>query len=100
MAFNNMGNKVTLKGYVSSEISQVSDYAIEFSISVPRKTHQGECTYSDSLTVYVNDYDTCQFCKTHFFKSLSIVVKGEIRRFYNGDIKICSDSIAILSRKK
>lgn len=100
MAFNNRGNRVALWGWVSSNISSPTDYAVEFTIAVPRKTAQGERTFVDQLTVYANQRAVCDFCKTHLQLNMRISVKGEIRKFYNGDIKICSDDITVSTNKK
>lgn len=100
MAFNNIANKVSLKGYVSSDVEQATEYAVEFNITVPRKAAPGEKRFFDVFTVYVNNPIVCSFCQEHLKKSITITVKGEIRKFYNGDIKICSDDIQLSSKRK
>lgn len=100
MAFNNNTNRVNLKGYVLSDVEQTNEYSVEFQIAVPRKAAPGAKVYSDIFTVYVNNSAVCTFCKEHLKKSVTITVKGELRNFYNGDIKICSDDIQLSSKKK
>ena len=100
MAFNNTGNKVVLKGYVASDIIGVTDYSIEFELGVPRKSAVGERTMVDYLTIYANRKEVISFCKQHLRLNSNIVVKGEIRKFYNQEIKICSDDITLSSRSK
>lgn len=100
MSFNSTANRCTLKGYVSSDIVKVTDFSIEFIISVPRKSAQGMKTQTDDITVYVNKKEVCGFCQAHLKRSAPIIVKGEIRRFYDGNIKICSDNISLSSKEK
>lgn len=98
MAFNNPQNRVTLKGFVKSEMKDVTAYSIEFDISVPRKPAQGERQMTDLLSVYANKSSVIDFCKSHLKLNTPVIVKGEIRRFYNGKIHICSDDISIKSK--
>ena len=100
MAFNNSANRVTLKGWVASELVSTTPYSVEFTIAVPRKVAQGERNYPDFLTVYANKTDVCSFCKSYLKQNTPIVVRGEIRKFYGGDIKICSDDITVSTKRK
>lgn len=98
MAFNNSQNRVTLKGFVKSEMKDITNFSIEFDLSVPRKAASGERQMTDLLSIYVNKSSVIEFCKSHLKLNTPIIVKGEIRRFYNDKIYICSDDISVKSK--
>ncbi len=99
MKFANQNNKVRINGYVASEITK-NCYNTEFTIGVARKTSGGERGYSDYFSVYINDPATMNFVVTHLKKGASIIIKGELRNFKDGSIKICSSDITLPSTKK
>ena len=47
MTFNNSSNKVRVIGFIVSDIKNLSAYAIEFLIAVPRKAKKGEQSFND-----------------------------------------------------
>ena len=95
MTFNNSSNKVRVIGFIVSDIKNLSAYAIEFLIAVPRKAKKG-----DVFTVYVNEESTISFARNHLRKGSVIVVKGELRTFKDNNVKICSSDITISSQNK
>ena len=84
MTFNNSSNKVRVIGFIVSDIKNLSAYAIEFLIAVPRKAKKGEQSFND----------------VHLRKGSVIVVKGELRTFKDNNVKICSSDITISSQNK
>ena len=97
MTFNNSSNKVRVIGFIVSDIKNLSAYAIEFLIAVPRKAKKG---FNDVFTVYVNEESTISFTRNHLRKGSVIVVKGELRTFKDNNVKICSSDITISSQNK
>ena len=57
MAFTNKNNKITVKGFLSSNITEVpnSSYALTFMIKVPRPAQQDRRIIYDEFMVYVCD---------------------------------------------
>ena len=100
MTFNNSGNRVRVTGFISSDITSQSAYSIEFKLAVPRKAKRGEESFNDVFTVYANESSTITFAKNHLKKGSVVIVKGELRTFNKGTIKICSSDITITSVSK
>ncbi len=100
MQFKSKTNAIKLIGYVNSlpQISNASQYAIEFKLTVPRPCDKGERQYYDVINVYVSDHNTVLFCKNNLQKGQTIIVKGELRKFKeNNTYKVCSSDISIQS---
>ena len=95
MSFNNQLNRVSLTGYISSELISNNSYSIEFLISVKRKGKPGEKTFTDTFSVYVSKPDTIAFCKAQLKQNMPVQVKGELRNWVDKSVKICCDEIIL-----
>lgn len=102
MIFKSKNNNVRLNGFVNTDpqISNISQYAIEFQLAVPRPVSKGERQYHDFVCVYVSDYSTVKFCKENLQKGKTICVKGELRKFKDGSYKVCSSDVTLSSNLK
>lgn len=100
MLFSNSSNKARLIGFILTDIKEISPYAVEFDLAVPRKAKRGEQSFNDVFTIYVNESSTVTFTKQHLKKGSVVIVKGEIRTFKDKVIKICSSDISITSQNK
>lgn len=102
MIFKSKTNSVKLIGYVNTEpkISDVSQYAVEFQMAVPRPVSKGERQFYDFICIYVSENSTVKFCKENLQKGKTIVVKGELRKFKDGSFKVCSSDITLSSNLK
>lgn len=100
MAFNNRVNRCKLIGWVSSEIkeSELSKYAVEFTVAVERKPGEGKPVYKDFIPIYVSKGSTVQFCKENLRKGLTVECRGELRNFKDKQFKVCCDEITIKSK--
>lgn len=99
MSFNNRANRCKFLGWVSGEIkkSELSPYAIEFTIAVERKPSPGKPVYKDFIPIYVSGGKQVQFCKENLRKGLTVECKGELRNFKEKQFKVCCDEILIKS---
>ena len=102
MIFKSKTNSVKLAGYVNTEpqISDVSQYTVEFQMAVPRPASKGERQYHDCVCVFVSDYSTVKFCKENLQNGKTICVKGELRKFKDGSFKVCSSDVTLSSNLK
>ena len=78
MTFNNSSNKVRVIGFIVSDIKNLSAYAIEFLIAVPRKVKKGEqCVH---CICQRGKHDL--LCKKSFAQRLCSSCKGRTEDLY------------------
>lgn len=92
MKFNNSNNRITIRGVVTSDISESSN-SISFDIKVIRPSSGVKQAY-DIFTVYINDIEKIRNCKANVVKGVALQVKGEMRKFYDDKWRLCVDTIA------
>lgn len=97
MNFNNPNNRCTLTGYICSEyIENETNTTLELKIGIERKSEvTGAKKFADYFTVYVNKSQMIALLKTLAKKGSVITVKGEVRNWKDGSVKICADSIIV-----
>ncbi|MFT3950668.1 MAG: single-stranded DNA-binding protein [Oscillospiraceae bacterium] len=93
--FNNPANRCIMKGYLVTDIQpyQDTDYAITFDIKVERPHQAGKPNYTDTFTVYVADKQNVNNCKAYLTKGMSVSVKGEMRVWNDGAMKLCANTV-------
>lgn len=97
MSFNNPDNRCNLTGYIVGDLQSVDDSSLEFKLNVQRKTKPGGKVWYDTFNVIVYNKNTIAFCKNQLRSNMTIQVKGEIRNWYDGTVKICCEQITIKS---
>ena len=95
MAFTNKNNKITVKGFLSSNITEVpnSIYALTFMIKVPRPAQQDRRIIYDEFMVYVCDNKNATNARANLTTGVSVKVTGELRIWHDGSYRICANDI-------
>lgn len=95
MPFNNKNNRITIKGFLSSELQPVenNDYSITFLVKVARPAASGKRTYYDEFCIYCADRQNVNNCKANLTKGMSVKIVGELRVWYDGTYKICASNV-------
>lgn len=98
MAFNSKANRCTLKGFLVTNVEKYenTDYAITFSICVPRPTTVGKKPQYDRFDVYISEKSLVENCKQSLSKGKNVVVKGEMRNWIDGSFKLCASTVQIV----
>lgn len=94
MAFSSKNNRITIKGYLTSNVEDYDDYAITFNVKVMRPTEQGKRPFYDVFTVYVCDKQNVGNCRNNLVKGSSVSVTGELRVWVDGSYKICANKVS------
>ena len=95
MAFNNKNNRITVKGFLSTDIKPCENgYAITFNLKVARPTEAGKRPFYDEFTIYVCDRQNVANCSANLTQGMSVSVKGELRKWYDNSYKICASEVA------
>lgn len=94
MPFTSKNNKITVKGYLSSDLLPTeNDYAITFKIKVARPAEAGKRPFYDEFSVYVADRQNVSNCRANLTQGMSVSVTGELRVWYDKTYKICANKI-------
>ncbi|WP_178182326.1 hypothetical protein [uncultured Ruminococcus sp.] len=95
MAFNNKNNRITVKGFLSSELKEIpnASFALTFMIKVPRNSEKKKRVIYDEFTIYVCDIKNATLAKTNLTTGVSVKVTGELRVWHDGTYKICANDI-------
>lgn len=95
MPFNSKNNKITIKGFLSSDITEdeKNNYAITFTVKVARPADSGGRVFFDEFTVYCSDRQNVSNCKANLTKGMSVKISGELRVWNDGTYKICVSSV-------
>lgn len=95
MPFNNKNNKITIKGFLSSDIQadESNSYAITFTVKTARPADSGGRVFYDEFTVYCSDRQNVNNCKANLTKGMSVKISGELRVWVDGTYKICVSTV-------
>lgn len=95
MAFTSKSNRITLKGYLSTDIvsSPDNDYAIEFTLRVARPHVAGKKSHYDDFTVYISDRQNVNTARSNLQRGMSVSVTGEMRLWFDKTYKVCVSKI-------
>lgn len=95
MAFNNKDNRITVKGimYSNVELAGNSNFAITFKVKVMRQAEVGKEQKFDIFDVYVADKQNINNVNNNLTRGLGVCVKGELRVWFDGTLKICANKI-------
>lgn len=95
MPFNNKDNRITVRGIVYSNIDYVenNNYAITFQVKVMRPAEVGKEQRFDIFDVYACDRQNVNKVLNNLTRGLGVSVKGELRVWFDGTIKICANKI-------
>ncbi|WP_295211614.1 hypothetical protein [Ruminococcus sp.] len=95
MPFNSKNNKITVKGFLSSELIDVpnASYAITFNIKVPRPAETGKRVFYDEFMIYACDRRNVTNAKANLTVGVSVKITGELRVWHDGTYKICANDL-------
>ena len=95
MAFYNKNNKITLKGFLVTDIvsDEQNDFALIFDMKVARPHEAGKREYYDVFTIYVADRQNVAMCRANLIKGMSVQVVGELRKWFDGSYRVCVNKL-------
>lgn len=95
MPFNRQNNRITIKGFLSSDIEtdKTNSYAITFKVKVARPADSGGRVFYDEFTVYCSDRQNISNCTSNLVKGMSVKITGELRVWVDGTYKICVSTV-------
>ena len=93
--FNSKNNRCKLIGFLVSDITQSKDYenVIEFKLRVNRPLVSNKPQYYDEFIIYVSDRQNVSICKECLKRGRGAEVKGEMRSWFDGTIRLCASEI-------